>query len=563
MNRRTAWGAFGLAVLWGCFVFCYLNACGPLWSRWLSSDYIHGYVVVPFALFLLWYRRELMPVWTPGTVPRSSGVGAGVGSDADGRGGAGSENSENEEKSRTGSGAGTRGTSSRSPDFSGALANGWVWLRTSVLARVVTLFVLGTVIQIAGQICWFRIETVAMVASRDTIAVERDVPDDSDVEVDPQEIRTPEDLVEVLKYGVPGVAVQTSREQLLQSVQQSCRVNAFQRGFAKCHGDHVTLILGWLCFAGAAVLLVRRELTTDGTTVAMWLDMVRPGPIAVGCGILFLCVGGLCRILGSFLSDPVLYPASMVPLLLGVALLIGGRRLTRWTWPSIVFLVFMIPLPELLSIMFADKLQLIGTSVSVWLLQLGGVAADASGNVIMLPNGHRMGVIEACSGLKMLVLFFCICTAGMFLMKGSLIEKIVVFCSAIPIAMVANIARITITGFLYMHADSDAAERFFHDGAGAFMAPFAMLLLWGEIELLGVLLVPVDPDLKGTGPEPAGDSTVRDSGNGAPSRTLSTNHPKETQITAQRSADAVTSGSTGAETPVKTSDDTSVQEDQS
>ena len=388
-------------------------------------------------------------------------------------------------------------------------------LRTNTFCQACALLLLGAVIQFAGQIVYYQVEVAAQVAIRNAITtknvtdtadtgipavdvasaagtataeVTTDVADTADATEavteanTADEIHPPQQLQDELKFGVPGIATDFSRQQVVDSLKSQSGISAFQLSFVRFYGDFICLLVGWCCFFGAAYCLSR-------STVASWLDAVRPTVWGWFWGGVFLLLGGIVRIAGSFLSDPVLYPASLVPLLLGVVFLLGGTRLARWSAPSILFLGFMIPLPELLSIMFADKLQLIGTTVSVWILQLFGIAADSSGNVITLPDGHLMGVIGACSGLKMLVLFFCICTAGMFIMRGNWFEKSVVLVSAIPIAILSNVFRITITGFLYMYADSASAEKFFHDGAGMFMAPFAMLLLWGEIELMTMLFI--------------------------------------------------------------------------
>ncbi len=541
---KRAWGvSSGLIVLWGGLVYFYLKACGPLWTRWYDNDYVHGYAVIPFALWLLWYRRD----WFPGFRRMKSEQLAGsegvppvpevvrstqIGSDSDSlmETGSADSGSAGERDARTSeSSMNPDGGSHSSSQTRTSRAFSWDTfvrlLRTNRFCQACALLLLGAMIQFAGQIVYYQVEVAAQVAVRNAITTTdtADAVDESDVVAGTDtasvtdtvvatdtasmtdavneanaieaattdanaadEIHPPQQLQDELKFGVPGIATDFSRQQIIDSLKSQPGISAFQLSFVRFYGDFICLLVGWGCFFGAAYCL-------SYSMVASWLDAVRPTVWGWFWGGVFLLLGGIVRIAGSFLSDPVLYPASLVPLLLGVVFLVGGTRLARWSAPSILFLGFMIPLPELLSIMFADKLQLIGTTVSVWILQLFGIAADSSGNVITLPDGHLMGVIGACSGLKMLVLFFCICTAGMFIMRGNWFEKTVVLVSAIPIAILSNVFRITITGFLYMYADSASAEKFFHDGAGMFMAPFAMLLLWGEIELMAMLFIEPTP----------------------------------------------------------------------
>ena len=85
-------------------------------------------------------------------------------------------------------------------------------------------------------------------------------------------------------------------------------------------------------------------------------------------------------------------------------------RLLEWAWPSIVFLAFMIPLPWRVENALGPPLQSIATTVSTYLLQTLGFMAFAEGNVIQL-NEARIGVVEACSGLSMLITFVALSTA--------------------------------------------------------------------------------------------------------------------------------------------------------
>ena len=74
------------------------------------------------------------------------------------------------------------------------------------------------------------------------------------------------------------------------------------------------------------------------------------------------------------------------------------------------------------------------------------------------------------------------------------LDRIVILLSAAPIALGANILRITVTGMLSVWASSELAHRVYHDLAGWLMMPLAVLLLWLELRLLDRLLIPVDND---------------------------------------------------------------------
>jgi exosortase len=177
-----------------------------------------------------------------------------------------------------------------------------------------------------------------------------------------------------------------------------------------------------------------------------------------------------------------------LPYLAGICLLVGGWRALDWAWLSIGFLVFMIPLPWRIENALGAPLQSIATSVSTYLLQTLGFMAFAEGNVIQL-NEARIGVLEACSGLSMLITFVALSTAAALVVKRPLLDKIVLVASSIPVAVLANVARITLTGILHDKVGGHVASTFYHDLAGWLMIPLALILYWLEILILSRLFI--------------------------------------------------------------------------
>ena len=199
-----------------------------------------------------------------------------------------------------------------------------------------------------------------------------------------------------------------------------------------------------------------------------------------GWGLLALSVP--MRAFSAYTTDPVLEPLSLVPCLAGLVLIFRGWKGLHWAWPSLVFLVFMIPLPSFVASRLSMELPRIVTAASTVVLQTTGVPAAAEGNVIYLPNGE-LGVVDACGGLRSVMLFLTVCVGAMFLMKD-LPEKILVVVSAVPVTIAANVIRIAVTGILHELTSPELAEKVFHDMAGLFMLPLAVGMLWLEIVIL-------------------------------------------------------------------------------
>ena len=114
-----------------------------------------------------------------------------------------------------------------------------------------------------------------------------------------------------------------------------------------------------------------------------WLTGVEPA--FSPWGLALLVGAGVLRWLIAFLHLPLLFDAfTVVPFLAGAVLFVGGRHVLRWSWPAVVFLVFAIPLPDLIGGLLSGQLQRIGTITSTFALHTLGIPAIYQGNVIYL-----------------------------------------------------------------------------------------------------------------------------------------------------------------------------------
>lgn len=205
-------------------------------------------------------------------------------------------------------------------------------------------------------------------------------------------------------------------------------------------------------------------------------------------GLALLMGGAVLRLIGAFFYYEWFDFLSLIPVLAGVVLLVGGWSALRWAWPAVLFLFFMIPLPFSIEVALQQPLRQIGTACSTFLMQTLGLPALAEGNVIVMDE-HRIGVEEACSGLRMLMIFFALSAAVALLSERPLWERIVILLSAVPIAIITNVMRITVTGIFYLTGYEKVADLVFHDLAGWLMMPFALLLLWIELWVLSRLFI--------------------------------------------------------------------------
>lgn len=182
---------------------------------------------------------------------------------------------------------------------------------------------------------------------------------------------------------------------------------------------------------------------------------------------------------------------TFVPALAGVFLLAGGWSMFRWAWAPIAFLIFMYPLPDEATRYLLGPLQTLATIVSTYALQTLGLDAFREGNQIVVGEMH-LGVVDACSGLRMLTIFIALSVALVLLGDREWWENAVILASAIPIALIVNSIRITVTGLLYQVASSEVAEMVFHDLAGWVMMPMALGMLFLLQWILGQVFLAED-----------------------------------------------------------------------
>lgn len=206
----------------------------------------------------------------------------------------------------------------------------------------------------------------------------------------------------------------------------------------------------------------------------------------LGLGLLGLAAA--LRLGGAYYSYDYFDQISLLPCCAGLVLLAGSWPAFRWALPAIAFLGFMVPLPDRVSLAMSAPMQAFATAASTFALQVIGRPAIAEGNVILL-NDIELGIVEACSGLRMLVVFFALSTAVAMMIRKPLWEKILIAGSAIPIALASNVLRITITGLFYDTFGNHYGGAFFHDLAGWLMMPLGLTFLGLELWILRTLLI--------------------------------------------------------------------------
>jgi exosortase len=184
-----------------------------------------------------------------------------------------------------------------------------------------------------------------------------------------------------------------------------------------------------------------------------------------------------------------------------VVLFLGGRALIKYTWLPITYLIFAIPLPDeiLRSATIPMRLWAAGASTAVLNL-IPKMDAIANGVIIDIVYKGKaleppLDVAEACSGMRLLMTFFALGVAMAYLHYRPTWQRLVLLASTIPIAILCNIIRVTITGLIYVFCDPQYAQGIYHDLLGMVMLPVAFGL-YGAIAWFMSNLFVEDDDSK-------------------------------------------------------------------
>ncbi len=179
--------------------------------------------------------------------------------------------------------------------------------------------------------------------------------------------------------------------------------------------------------------------------------------------------------------------ATVIPLVVGLAVARMGWRTFARVWPAFAFLIFLLPLPDAVNASVSQPLQSLATKFSCALLKLSGLWVMPEGNVILVGN-ERLEVAAACNGLSMLMSLSATVAATATLLPMATSKRVVLLLSIVPIALFSNVLRIAATAWCYYKFGADVGSRYAHDGAGYLMMPLAMVLVGLELALLSWLV---------------------------------------------------------------------------
>ena len=159
----------------------------------------------------------------------------------------------------------------------------------------------------------------------------------------------------------------------------------------------------------------------------------------------------------------------------------GGITWLRELLFPIGLLLFALPIPNIVFNQIALPLQLIASDYATRVIKLFGIPALREGNVIELAQ-MKLQVVEACSGIRSLVTLAALAVVYAYFAETRWWRRIILVSAVVPIAVLANAARVAGTGVLAHYQGVKAAEGFLHSFSGlvVFLVAVGLLLVLAQ-----------------------------------------------------------------------------------
>ena len=211
------------------------------------------------------------------------------------------------------------------------------------------------------------------------------------------------------------------------------------------------------------------------------LSRLRRAPHAAG--VVLVAAALLLFLAGQLGAELFLTRVSLLGVVAGAVLALYGWPVLRAIAFPLALVLLAVPLPAVIFNRIAFPLQLLASRTAETVMTAVGIPVLREGNVLELP-AMTLEVAQACSGIRSLVSLVAVALLLGKLAGARPWARAVLALVAVPIAIVANAARVAGTGVAAQWLGPYAAEGFFHEFAGWVVFVAALVLLLGALRCL-------------------------------------------------------------------------------
>ena len=249
------------------------------------------------------------------------------------------------------------------------------------------------------------------------------------------------------------------------------------------HGFFVPLVAAYVAWQ-------KRDALRRATLQPHWFGLV----IVIGAALQYY--------VATLGAELFLARTALVFAIIGSVLFLAGFKVLRLLAFPLFLLFFMIPIPAIIFNQIALPLQFLASDLAEKSLALMGIPVLREGNILELPS-QRLSVVEACSGIRSLLSLSFLALVYGFFFESRAWLRAVLFLATIPIAIVANAGRVTLTG-LASEVNPELAQGVFHFVEGWVVFAVAIVLLVMTHRLLRLFVPAKAPASGGQGSSPGG-----------------------------------------------------------
>lgn len=178
---------------------------------------------------------------------------------------------------------------------------------------------------------------------------------------------------------------------------------------------------------------------------------------------------------------------ALIGVLSGLTLLWGGWTLARAYCLPVLFLGFMVPLPEVWIADLNFRLKFLAGSMALWATtNLFGVPAVMDGSYVYLEGGKTLVVENVCSGLRSMISLVWFASLFAMVCRARGLWRVVMLFMAVPVAIICNTIRITSLNVVahYYSTQEAGPGGGFHDLSGLLIFALALAILFGIEQLI-------------------------------------------------------------------------------
>jgi exosortase len=226
---------------------------------------------------------------------------------------------------------------------------------------------------------------------------------------------------------------------------------------------------GYLIPFVSAYLIYDRRKQLAGLRPRVWI-----------LGLVLITLALLTHIMATLGDINFISGFSMVAYIIGCAMYLFGRQITRAVLFPLLFLFFMCPIPGEILSRAALPMKSMATTVAMVLIDLLNVPCVRSGFTLTMSD-TVFYVGAPCNGMRSLISFLALGALLAYIVPGAWWKRVLLLAAIPPLAVGLNGLRIAALLTISHHFGSEAAspESFMHDASGmtVFIIGLAVLMV--------------------------------------------------------------------------------------